>query len=185
MPLWLFNSFAAMIRATGNMILPATVITAGAFFLIPISPLLIFGYGPLPQLGIAGGAVAVLIYYVIGCAIFAWYIWSGRGVLSPPVKPPKLMWAPLKEILRVGLASSVISLSTNVTAVVATGACRPGRPGRGRRLRHRRAARISAGAAGVRAGRAGRRHGRHLDRRRPAGRARYVLPGPARRSPAA
>ena len=120
-PLWLFNSFAAMIRATGNMILPATVITAGAFFLIPVSPLLIFGYGPLPQLGIAGGAVAVLIYYVIGCAIFAWYIWSGRGVLSPPLKPPRLAWAPLKEILRVGLASSVISLSTNVTAVVATG----------------------------------------------------------------
>jgi putative MATE family efflux protein len=120
-PLWLFNSFAAMIRATGNMILPASVITAGALFLIPVSPLLIFGYGPLPPLGIAGGAVAVLVYYVVGCAIFAWYIWSGRGVLSPPVKPPKLMWAPLKDILRIGLASSVISLSTNVTAVVATG----------------------------------------------------------------
>src|ERR1041384_2653856 len=29
-PLWLFNSFAAIIRGTGNMLLPATVITVGA-----------------------------------------------------------------------------------------------------------------------------------------------------------
>jgi putative MATE family efflux protein len=120
-PLWLFNSFAAMIRATGNMVLPATVITVGALFLIPLSPTLIFGLGPLPQLGIAGGAVAVLIYYVIGCATFAFYLWSGRGVLTPSIKPPGLNWAPMKEILRVGLASSVTSLSTNVTVVVATG----------------------------------------------------------------
>ena len=120
-PLWLFNSFAAMIRATGNMVLPATVMIGGAFFLVPVSPLLIFGLGPLPRLGIAGGAIAVLIYYLVGVVIFASYIWSGRGVLAPSIRPPRLSWAQLKDILRVGLASSVISLSTNVTAVVATG----------------------------------------------------------------
>src|ERR1051325_7183859 len=32
-PLWLFNSFAAIIRGTGNMLLPATVITVGALVL--------------------------------------------------------------------------------------------------------------------------------------------------------
>ena len=120
-PLWLFNSMAAMIRATGNMILPAGVIVVGAACLIPVSPLLIFGIGPFPHLGIAGGAVAVLIYYVIGCAVFAVYLWSGRGVLKPSLLPPRLRWTALKDILRVGVASSAISLSTNVTAVVATG----------------------------------------------------------------
>src|SRR5450432_2390970 len=59
-PLWLFNSFAAIIRGTGNMFFPAAVTTAGAFILIPLSPLLIFGLGPFPQLGIAGGAAAVV-----------------------------------------------------------------------------------------------------------------------------
>ena len=88
-PLWMFNSFAAIIRGTGNMLFPAAVTGAGAFFLIPLSPLLIFGYGPLPQLGIAGGAVAVVLYYSIGCVIFASYIWSGRGVLKPLIIPPR------------------------------------------------------------------------------------------------
>ena len=120
-PLWLFNSFAAVIRGTGNMFFPAAVNVAGAVILIPLSPLLIFGMGPLPQLGIAGGAAAVLLFYVIGCAVFAFYIWSGRGVLKPSRVPPKLAWAPMRDILRVGAASSVVSLSTNISIATATG----------------------------------------------------------------
>ena len=120
-PLWLFNSFAAVIRGTGNMLFPASVVIAGACFLVPVSPLLIFGLGPFPHLGIAGGAVAVLLYYVVGCAIFAVYIWSGRGVLKPSRLPPRLTWAPMREILRVGAISSIVSLSTNVSIGVATG----------------------------------------------------------------
>ncbi len=120
-PLWLFNSFAAIIRGTGNMFFPAAVISAGAVILVPLSPLLIFGLGPFPQLGIAGGAAAVLIYYVAGCAIFIWYIWSGRGVLKPARVPPKIVWAPMRDILRVGVTSSIVSLSTNVGIATATG----------------------------------------------------------------
>lgn len=120
-PLWLFNSFAAVIRSTGNMFFPAAVVTVGAFILVPLSPLLIFGLGPFPKLGIAGGAAAVLLYYVIGCAIFATFIWSGRGVLKPSKLPPRLSWAPMRDILRVGAVSSIVSLSTNVSIMVATG----------------------------------------------------------------
>jgi Na+-driven multidrug efflux pump len=120
-PLWLFNSFAAIIRGTGNMVFPAAVITVGAMVLIPVSPLLIFGLGQFPRLGIAGGATAVLLYYVIGAAIFGFYIWSGRGVLKPQITPPKLAWAPMRDILRVGVASSIVSLSTNVSIATATG----------------------------------------------------------------
>jgi MATE family, multidrug efflux pump len=120
-PLWLFNSFAAIIRGTGNMLFPAAVIVAGALVLIPLSPLLIFGLGPFPHLGIAGGAAAVLLYYVAGCVVFASYIWSRRGVLNPPFIPPRLTWAPARDILRVGAVSSIVSLSTNVSIATATG----------------------------------------------------------------
>ena len=77
------------------MLFPAAVISAGALVLIPASPALIFGLGPFPQLGIAGGAAAVVLYYSIGRAIFAGYIWSGRGVLRPPLIPPKFVWVPM------------------------------------------------------------------------------------------
>ena len=120
-PLWLFNSFAAIIRGTGNVFFPAAVIVAGALVLIPLSPLLIFGLGPFPHLGIAGGAAAVLLYYVAGCVVFVRFIWSHRGVLNPPLIPPRLAWAPMRDILRVGAVSSIVSLSTNVSIATATG----------------------------------------------------------------
>lgn len=118
---WLFNSLAAAIRGSGNMFFPAAVVVAGALVLIPLSPMLIFGWGPLPRLGIAGGATAVILYYVIGSAVFAFYLWSGRAAFTPSWRPAPLAWAPLREILRVGAVSALISLSTNVTIATATG----------------------------------------------------------------
>ena len=120
-PLWLYNSLAAVIRGTGNMIVPARVTILGAIVLLPLSPALIFGLGPLPQLGIAGGAAAVVSFYTVGTAIFATYLWSGRGVLKPALRPPALAWAPTREILRIGAVSSLVSITTNVSIGTATG----------------------------------------------------------------
>ena len=119
-PLWLFNSLAAVIRGSGNMVLPASVSAIGAVILIPLSPALIFGIGPLPQLGIVGGATAVVSYYVVGSAVFAGYLWFGRGVVRPSLRPPRLSWGPSREILRVGAVSSLVSVSTNLSIVAAT-----------------------------------------------------------------
>ena len=78
------------------MIVPASVTAIGAVILIPLSPALIFGWGPLPQLGIAGGAAAIILFYAVGSAYFAVFLWSGRGVLRrshfeilayPPCRP--------------------------------------------------------------------------------------------------
>jgi putative MATE family efflux protein len=120
-PLWLYNSLAAVIRGTGNMIVPASVTILGAIVLLPLSPALIFGLGPLPRLGIAGGGAAVVAFYVVGTAIFATYLWSGRGVLKPAPRPPALAWAPTREILRVGAVSALVSITTNVSIATATG----------------------------------------------------------------
>src|SRR5262249_38064652 len=58
--LWLLNGLASIIRGTGNMLVPALVICIGVVVLVPLSPLLIFGIGPFPALGIAGGGVALV-----------------------------------------------------------------------------------------------------------------------------
>jgi putative MATE family efflux protein len=119
--IWLFNSLAAVIRGTGNMALPAAVTAIGVVVITPLSPALIMGYGPLPALGIIGGGVAILLYYGAGAAVFAAYLWSGRGVLQPAMRPPRLRWSLTRDILRIGLVSSVVSVSTNAAIAVATG----------------------------------------------------------------
>ena len=119
--IWLFNSLANVIRGTGNMLLPAAVACVGAAVLIPASPALIFGFGPLPRLGIVGGAAAVLGYYAAGSAVLAIFLWSGRGVLRPPLRLPRLRWPPAYEILRIGAVASLITVTTNLAIAVATG----------------------------------------------------------------
>jgi putative MATE family efflux protein len=115
---WLLNGLAAVIRGTGNMIVPAAVICAGVIFLVPVSPLLIFGFGPIPSLGIAGGGVALLSFYAAGSAVLAWYILSGRNLVR--FRWRRLRWSLLTDILRVGAISSIQSVQTNFTIALAT-----------------------------------------------------------------
>src|SRR3974377_975469 len=124
---WLFNSLANVIRGTGNMTVPALVTCAGVAVLIPLSPCLIFGLGPLPRLGVAGGAVAVLIYYAAGSAAFAFYLRFGRSVVHLTLVGVRLRWPLFADILRVGAVAALITVGTNLT--IAIGTQRGGAPG--------------------------------------------------------
>ena len=117
---WLFNSLANVIRGTGNMTVPALVTCAGVVVLIPLSPCLIFGLGPFPRLGVAGGAVAVVIYYAVGSLVLAAYLRSGRSVVRLAFRGIRIRWPLFADILRVGLVAALITVQTNLTIAIAT-----------------------------------------------------------------
>lgn len=116
--LWLLNGLASVIRGTGNMLVPALVVCVGVVLLIPLSPLLIFGFGPIPGLGIAGGGAALVVFNVAGAAVLAWYILSGRNLARFHLT--RLRWPMFREILRIGSIGAIGSIQTNVTIAVAT-----------------------------------------------------------------
>jgi putative MATE family efflux protein len=115
---WLMNALASVIRGTGNMLVPSVAICLGVVLLIPLSPLLIFGYGPVPALGIAGGGAAVLLTTLLMIAVLAWYILSGRSVAR--LCAAKLRWALFADILRVGAVGAVSTLQTTFTVALTT-----------------------------------------------------------------
>lgn len=116
--LWLLNGLASVIRGTGNMLVPAAVICGGVVVLVPLSPLLIFGVGLFPALGIAGGGAAMLAFYAAGTAVLAWYILSGRNIAR--LRRSRLRWRLFRDILGVGAAAALTSLQTNVIIALAT-----------------------------------------------------------------
>jgi putative MATE family efflux protein len=118
---WLFNSLANVIRGTGNMAFPALVTCIGVVVLVPLSPCLIFGWGPFPRLGVAGGAVAVLLYYAAGIVVLAAYLRSGRSVVRLAIGGVRLRWRLFADILRVGAVAALITVQTNLTIAIATG----------------------------------------------------------------
>ena len=116
---WVFNSLANVIRGTGNMLVPAIVTSAGAVVLIPLSPALIFGGGPFPRLGVAGGAWAVVIYYLAGTIALLLYLRSSRSVVH--LSALGLRWPLFRDILRVGIVAALVTITTNLTIAITTG----------------------------------------------------------------
>jgi putative MATE family efflux protein len=115
---WLLNALASSIRGSGNMLVPSAAICIGVVLLIPLSPLLIFGYGPIPAMGIAGGGAAVVLTAALTAAVLAWYILSRHSLVRP--KLARLRLALFGDILRVGAVGSVSTLQTTLTVALTT-----------------------------------------------------------------
>ncbi len=116
--LWLMNALASVIRGSGNMAFPSLTICIGVALLVPLSPLLIFGYGPIPGFGVAGGGLAVVATTALMAAILAWYVVAGGGLLR--LRPARLRWAFFADILRVGAVGSLSTLQTTLTVALTT-----------------------------------------------------------------
>lgn len=117
--LWLLNAFASVLRGSGNMRLPAIVLASGVALLVVVSPLLIFGFGPLPALGIAGAGYAFVLYYALGVVVLGRYLLRGDGGLRLRWRQP-LRRALFADILGVGGIAVVNNINSNLAVVAAT-----------------------------------------------------------------
>jgi putative MATE family efflux protein len=119
---WIVSLMAAALRGAGNTVVPAAVIFVGMFVLLPLSPMLIFGWGPFPKLGVAGAGLAVVTYYLIGAAVLIIYLRSARSTLRLSFDISRIEWRLLADILRVGGLSAVGTIQANLTVILVTGA---------------------------------------------------------------
>ena len=116
--IWLTNGLASVIRGTGNMAFPATVVFLGLVAQILLSPLFIFGYGPIAGMGIAGAAVAVLLTNAGAAGPLCWYLLGDRSIVRLSVSRPQ--WAIFTGILSAGTVASISALQTSVTIILLT-----------------------------------------------------------------
>jgi putative MATE family efflux protein len=117
---WIVNMLAAALRGSGNVKVPALVTLIGAAVMIPASPALIFGFGPIPRLGVAGAATAFNIYYLGALIVMLGYMRSGRSGLTLTVS--RLEWRLFADILKVGLPTAINAVQTNLCVILVTGA---------------------------------------------------------------
>ncbi|WP_158809122.1 MATE family efflux transporter [Beijerinckia sp. L45] len=117
---WIVNLQASALRGSGNVKVPAMVTLVGALILIPTSPALIFGFGPIPAFGIGGAGIAFGLYYGGALIVLSRYMASGRAGL-------KLRLVPLEgrlfaDILKVGFPAALSTVQLNLTVILVTGA---------------------------------------------------------------
>ena len=119
-PVWIVNFQAGALRGSGNVTVPAIVTLVGALVMIPLSPILIFGFGPFPRLGIGGAGVAFALYYVAAMLFLLRYMASGRSGLTFKIVP--LRGKLFADILKVGIPTALNAVMTNLTVILVTGA---------------------------------------------------------------
>jgi putative MATE family efflux protein len=119
-PVWIVNLQAAALRGSGNVRVPALVTLIGAIVTIPVSPLLIFGFGPVPRLGIGGAGIAFGLYYTAAMLFLLRYMASGRSGLT--FRIVRLRARLFADILKVGVPTAVNAMLTNLTVILVTGA---------------------------------------------------------------
>src|SRR5205823_13285477 len=117
--IWITNLLAAALRGAGNVRVPALLTAVGAVMTLAFSPLLIFGWGPVPRFGVAGAGYAMILYYAIATTALIVYLRSTHA----PVRliRTRIEWRLLKDILGVGILSAIGTVVANLTVVLATG----------------------------------------------------------------
>ena len=99
-----------LLTAAGNSRTPFAVNVAGLVFNVVLDPVLIFGIGPFPKLGVSGAAAATVTAQALVSLLFF------RAVLREKVLFPHLrLWRPVpaevwRQIVRIGVPSAVQNL---------------------------------------------------------------------------
>lgn len=96
-----------IIRATGDTFTPSVVMIVGVIVNAILDPLLIFGCGPIPPLGVAGAAIATVIARSITLAVALWVLYHREHLLGSPWPGYHALIHSWKTILRIGLPVAV------------------------------------------------------------------------------
>lgn len=118
---WLLSTLTSVVRGAGQAAVLAVVYLAAEALHIVLVPLLMFGSGPVPSLGIAGVGLATVASFAASAAFLAWYIASGRTAIKLSLRGVVLSRRLFVEILRVGGPMSFQPVLNNIALATLTG----------------------------------------------------------------
>ncbi len=108
---------ATMLRATGNSITPMISNTGACVLNMVLDPIFIFGWGPVPAMGVAGAAYATVLCNCFNVAYLLWRCTRGDLRLHLRLQHFRPQWGMLRRITRLALPNSLQYGLETVTAL--------------------------------------------------------------------
>ncbi|WP_099209998.1 MATE family efflux transporter [Thermococcus henrietii] len=102
-----YYAFTFLLRAVGDTKTPMVISFFTVGLNMALDPVLIFGLGPFPELGVVGAAIATMFSNSVGSVIGAYYLVTGRKGIKFTIDDLKPDWDFYRRIFRVGLPSAV------------------------------------------------------------------------------
>ncbi|MEK6477982.1 MATE family efflux transporter [Catalinimonas sp. 4WD22] len=105
--LFLFFVFQSLMRGIGNVVVPTYVVLSTVILNLFLDPLFIYGWGPIPPMGVAGAAMASVLTQALSAIMGIWILSNGNYGIQ-------LHWSDFnfnlnwfKELIRIGVPSSL------------------------------------------------------------------------------
>jgi MATE family, multidrug efflux pump len=96
-----------IIRATGDTVTPSVVMLLGVLVNAVLDPLFIFGWGPVPAMGISGAAIATVIARGLTLGVALWVLYFREHLLASPWPGLAKLISSWKTLLGTGLPVAV------------------------------------------------------------------------------
>lgn len=113
------------IRATGDTRTPSIVMTVAGLVNGLLDPLLIFGLGPFPELGIKGAAIASACSWLMATCVGLWLLWRREQLLVWPSAQISVVVNHWRQLLHVALPACFTNLlnplSTAILMIILAG----------------------------------------------------------------
>ncbi|MEP4891656.1 MAG: MATE family efflux transporter [Aliiglaciecola sp.] len=110
----------SVLRAAGDTKTPSIVMTVGGIINVILDPILIFGWGPVPALGIKGAALATAISWGIGLLYILYLLAIKRKLMLPRLLTFNELRLTSGGILRIGLPAAGANMLTPIAGGVIT-----------------------------------------------------------------
>lgn len=98
-----------IVQATGNMWAPMWFQIAGVVFNFVFDPILIFGLGVFPKMGIAGAAVSTVLGYTLSMLIAIFVLFGTNQKVRPKIGGLTIEKKMIKEVFILGLPSFIMN----------------------------------------------------------------------------
>lgn len=104
--IFLFIGFNQALRGSGDAVVPLKVLILANMLNIVLDPLLIFGLGFFPRMGIAGSAVATIISRLVGVIVLLKHFFYGHSSLHFHKRILRVNFAIISRMVKIGFFAS-------------------------------------------------------------------------------
>ncbi len=110
----------AILRASGDTKTPSIIMGSAGLINAVLDPIFIFGFGPVPAMGIQGAAIATLISWVFGLCLVLYILTKKHNLIHTTMLPINELISACRHILKIGLPAAGANMLTPIAAAIMT-----------------------------------------------------------------
>lgn len=110
----------AVLRASGDTKTPSIIMGSSGLINAILDPMFIFGFGPIPAMGIQGAAIATLVSWIFGLALVLYILTKKLDLIHVRLLPFKALFISCRDILKIGLPAAGANMLTPIAAAIMT-----------------------------------------------------------------